>query len=75
MQGQATDSSVKLETYQAMLWFSSKSIIQTKGQNGKIGIFFNGTKIMGNQSKFISPYWKHQENTLFILDCCQHMEL
>ena len=26
-------------------------------------------------ASFISLYWKHQENTLFIFECCQYIEL
>ena len=46
-----------LETTQAMLWFSSKSIIQ---KNGNIGIFQRALKLWEITASFISLHWKHR---------------
>ena len=45
-----------LETTQAMLWFSCKSIIQ---KNGNIGIFQWALKLWEITASFISLHWKH----------------
>ena len=49
-----------LETTQAMLWFSSKSIIQ---KNGNIGIFQRALKLWEITASFISLHWKRQDNS------------
>ena len=43
---------IELETYQAMLWYSSKSIILKKSKIALLEYFSTGTKIVGNHSKF-----------------------
>ena len=50
-----------LETYQAMFWFSSESIIcRNKVKMAILKYFSKGTKIMGNHSKFyFSSLEKH----------------
>ena len=49
-----------LETTQAMLWFSSKSIIQ---KNGNIRIFQRALKLWEITPSFISLHWKCQDNS------------
>ena len=49
-----------LKTTQAMLWFSSKSIIQ---KNGNIGIFQRALKLWEITASFISLHWKRQDNS------------
>ena len=49
-----------LETTQAMLWFSSKSIIQ---KNGNIGIFQRALKLWEITASFISLHWKRQDSS------------
>ena len=41
-----------LETYQAMLWYSSESIIVKNCKIALLEYFSTGTKIMGNHIKF-----------------------
>ena len=56
---------IRLETTQAMLWFSIKSIIQ---KNGNIGIFSMGAKIVGNNSKFyFSPLETSDNSNSFLI--------
>ena len=43
---------VILETYQAMLWYSSESIIFKNSKIALLEYFSTGTKIVGNHSKF-----------------------
>ena len=53
---------VKLETYQAMLWFSQAKLQSTKGQNGKISnIFLRALKLRQITASCISLCWKHQK--------------
>ena len=42
----------ELKTYQAMLWYSSKSIIFKNSKIALLEYFSTGTKIVGNHSKF-----------------------
>ena len=43
---------ITLETYQAMLWYSSESIIFKNSKIALLEYFSTGTKIVGNHSKF-----------------------
>ena len=44
---------IKLETYQAMPWFSSDGLVQKKCQYGNIGIFSNGHKNHGKSQHLL----------------------